>query len=260
MSYVQVPADRRSPLELSKFLTEQIRDNELIDFLQRQGYEIVNCSGFDLHGNPSPVNESLLPIKTRLITEQTLYSRVLRDLGYHFLPYISFPPLEKQLYQSLENDNRLIALLEAASSQKRGPRFIYGHFNFPHPPYYYGKHGLKRRVTAFYAATDEDNVQDYLDYLEYTNRRAVEIVRTIKKNTRGNAVIILMGDHGLRYNSEMPSTPLYQVENQNAVYFPGKDYHLFYDSISGVNEFRVVLNSLFNQHLPLLKDSTVDLK
>jgi hypothetical protein len=260
MSFVPGLDIQRSPLELSKYLTGLIRENQLMDFLHQQGYEIVNCSSFDLHGNPSPVNGSLLPIKTRLITEQTLYSRVIRDLGFHFLSYISIPMFEKTLYQSLDNDNKLIALLEAASSRKGKPRFIYGHFNFPHPPYYYGKQGLKKRVTTFYSGTDEDHAQDYLDYLYYTNKRAEEIVSTIKKNTRGNAIIVLMGDHGLRYHYMMPGTYPYQVENQNAVYFPSKDYHLFYDSISGVNEFRVVLNSAFGQHLPLLKDSTVDLK
>jgi hypothetical protein len=33
-----------------------------------------------------------------------------------------------------------------------------------------------------------------------------------------------------------------------------------YDSISGVNQFRVVFNKLFHQHLPLLKDSSTYLK
>ena len=69
-----------------------------------------------------------------------------------------------------------------------------------------------------------------------------------------------MGDHGLRYHDRLGYNPLSFVENQNAVYFPGKDYRLFYDSISGVNQFRVILNTLFGQNLPLLKDSVVNVK
>jgi len=46
-------------------------------------------------------------------------------------------------------------------------------------------------------------------------------------------------------------------KNLNAVYFAGKDYHLFYDSVSGVNQFRIILNSLFNQSISLLKDATI---
>jgi hypothetical protein len=261
MSYLEDLEIKRSPVELRNYLTGLILDNEVMAFLHRQGYEIVNCSSFDLRGNPSPVVESLLPIRTRLITAQTLYSRVIRDLGYHFLSYLTVPVLGTELYQSLNNDNKLIAAVEKASALPAGkPRFIYGHFNFPHPPYYYGKLGVKRTVTSFYDGTDENNVQGYLDYLYYTNLQAEHLVTKIKKNSGGKAVIILMGDHGLRYPYFASPAPLYQLENQNAVYFPGKDYHLLYDSISGVNQFRVVLNTLFGQHLPLLKDSSAELK
>ena len=261
MSYVPGLEIKRDSIELRKYLTDLVRDNEFTAFLHRQGYEIVNCSIFDLQGNPSPVDESLLPIKTRLITEQTLYSRVMKDLGFHFLPYFRNTLLEKELYRSRENDNRLISLVKSQSAVPAArPRFVYGHFNFPHPPYYYDSLGNPRRVVTFYSASDENDWKSYIDYLTYTNARAEELVRTIKKNTGGRAVIVLMGDHGLRYHTLPGPPPLYQLQNQNAVYFPGKDYHLFYDSISAVNQFRVVLNSLFGQNLPLLKDSTVELK
>jgi hypothetical protein len=82
-----------------------------------------------------------------------------------------------------------------------------------------------------------------------------ELVDTIQKNTNRSAVIILMGDHGYRANTNDGDRSHY-FKNLNAVYFPDKNYHLFTDSITGVNQFRVILNSLFKQNLPLLKDST----
>ena len=250
------------PVQEYYYLTDLIRDNELMAFLHRSlGYDIVNCSIFDLRGNPSPVEESLLPIKTRLITDQTLYSRFYRDIGWNFYQFTVNPFSEKILDHSLYNDNRLIDGVKAASATRSlRPRFIYGHFNIPHPPYYYDKNNNRKKVDHPYSPTDEDHLQDYLDYLTYTNGQAEEMIRTIQRNTGGKAVIILMGDHGLRYHDELGYNPLFFVQNQNAVYFPDKDYHLFYDSISGVNQFRVVLNSLFRQNIPLLKDSTVNVK
>lgn len=249
------------PVEEYYYLSDLIRDNELITYLRSLGYAIVNCSIFDLRGEPSPVEGSLLPLQTRLITDQTLYSRFYRDIGWNFYRFTINPLSAKEIYKSLDNDNRLISRLEAASAgHSSRPRFIYGHFNIPHPPYYFGRDGNPRKVAGPYRAADEDRLQDYLDYLPYTNRRAEEIIRTILRNTGGKAVIILMGDHGLRYHDRLGYNPLSFVQNQNAVYFPGGDYHLFYDSISGVNEFRVVLNSLFRQKIPLLKDSTVNVK
>ena len=37
--------------------------------------------------------------------------------------------------------------------------------------------------------------------------------------------------------------------NLNAIYFPEKNYSGFYDDISNVNQFRVLLNKEFEQHL-----------
>jgi Sulfatase len=252
---------RGGPVAEYYYLSDLIKDNALMDWLHSIGYDIVNCSMFDLHGHPSPITESLLPLQTRLITDQTFYSRFYRDVGWNFYQFTINPLSEKEIDLSLNNDNKLIARLEAASAkQSAHPRFFYGHFNIPHPPYYFDKQGNRRKVRAPYKSTDEDNVQDYLDYLNYSNQKAEEMIDSILTNTHGQAVIIVMGDHGLRYHDRLGYNPLSFVENQNAVYFPGRDYHLFYDSISGVNQFRVVLNTLFEQNLPMLKDSIVNVK
>jgi hypothetical protein len=249
------------PLEEYYYLSDQIKDNEVCDWLQSIGYDIVNCSIFDLKGHPSPATETLLPLQTKLITDQTLYSRFYRDVGWNFYQFTINPFSEKVIDASLNSDNKLIGLLESVSATPgNNPRFVYGHFNIPHPPYYFDKTGARRKVAAPYRPEDEDRLQDYLDYLTYTNKRAEEMIGMIMKNTNGRAVIILMGDHGLRYHDKLGYNPVSFVRNQNAVYFPDGDYHLLYDSISGVNQFRVVLNSLFGQHLPLLKDSIVNVK
>lgn len=252
---------RGGPVEEYYYLSDLIRNNDLLDWLHSIGYDIVNCSIFDLHGHPSPIAESLLPLQTKLITGQTLYSRFYKDVGWNFYQFTIDPLSTNEIDLSLNNDNKLIARLESASaSPSPRPRFFYGHFNIPHPPYYFDKAGHRRKVAAPYRPTDEDRLQDYLDYLNYTNIRAQEMIDTILKNSNGQAAIILMGDHGLRYHDDFGYNPLSFLQNQNAVYFPGKDYHLLYDSISGVNQFRVVLNTLFSQNLPLLKDSIVNVK
>jgi hypothetical protein len=45
--------------------------------------------------------------------------------------------------------------------------------------------------------------------------------------------------------------------NLNATYLPEKNYSEFYDNISNVNQFRVLLHKEFEQPLSLLKDSTI---
>ena len=98
----------------------------------------------------------------------------------------------------------------------------------------------------------------YLDYVQYTNTKIKELVNTISHNSNEQAVIIIMGDHGFRNDAQMPEHVF--LQNQNAVYLPGKNYNLFYDSITGVNQFRVLINTLFKQNTPLLKDTSIFLK
>jgi len=71
-------------------------------------------------------------------------------------------------------------------------------------------------------------------------------------------VIMLLSDHGFRH-PDRKIDRRYDFMNLNAVYTPGKNYSLFSDSMSNVNQFRVLFNSCFGLKLPLLKDSTTDL-
>jgi hypothetical protein len=252
---------RGGPAEEYLYLSSQIRDNILTAWLKEQGYDIINCSIFDLEGNPTPVSETLLPLKTRLITDQTFYSRFSRDIAWNFLQYFVDPLSKKEIYGPLYNNEKLEGLLKQATLLPRTrPRFVYGHFNLPHPPYYFDGKGRQLKVTAPYDPADEDRAEDYLAYVSYANTVLKNMIRTIQQQTNGKAVIVFMGDHGLRYHDRLGYNPVFFLENQNAVYFPSRDYHLLYDSISGVNQFRVVLNTLFRQNIPLLKDSIVNVK
>ena len=106
---------------------------------------------------------------------------------------------------------------------------------------------------------DNEHMADaYLGYLEYVNAGIKRLITNIQQNTGNKAIIIVMGDHGFREHIDLNLHSNFQ--NMNAVYIPGGDYHLLYDSISGVNQFSVILNTVFGQSLAMQKDSTVFLK
>jgi hypothetical protein len=229
-----------------------IRSCEVVKQFAARGYDIVNYSVFDLEGKPSEVTLHLLPGKASLITGQTLWSRIIHDIGWnlHGLP---FRAIKDQVYQIMYDNNRLIEETEKQSAIRSGrPRFVYVHLLLPHNPFYYDKHGRLNEPRDL-----RQHIQGYLDYLPYTNEVIKKLLTSIQQNTHNNAVIILMGDHGVRYPAPGDTRHIHDHQNQNAIFFPDRDYHLLYDSISGVNQFRVVFNSLFRQNIPLLKDSTV---
>ncbi|MDO6431336.1 sulfatase-like hydrolase/transferase [Flavitalea sp. BT771] len=229
-----------------------IRSCEVVKQFAAHGYDIVNYSVFDLEGKPSEVNLHLLPAKASLITGQTLWSRIVHDIGWnlHGLPLRA---IRDQVYQILHDNDHLIEEAEKQSAMRSArPRFVYVHLLLPHNPFYYDSHGSLNEPGNL-----RQNIEGYLDYLPYTNEVIKKLVTSIQQNTHNNAVIIMMGDHGVRYPAPGDTLNIHDHQNQNAIFFPGRDYHLLYDSISGVNQFRVVFNSLFRQNIPLLKDSTV---
>jgi hypothetical protein len=239
-----------------------ITNNVVINFLSSRNYDIVNYSIFGLAGSPSPVEVSLLPVKTKLITAQTLFPAAMRDIGWNLsagklnLDWLT----GNSIYNNLDNNNNLIGLIKNESTMpSKNPRFIYGHLEMPHWPFYFDKNMHPRTVADLQAGNNSEHLNDYMEYIPYTNNKIKDIVNTIQKNTQRSAVIIVMGDHGYRVHLNGFNNDHY-FTNLNAIYFPRQDYHLLKDSVSGVNQFRIIFNTLFDQALPLLKDSSVFLK
>jgi hypothetical protein len=239
-----------------------IRSSEVTRFLSSRKYDIVNYSVFDLTGSPSLVEQSLLPVKTRLITDQTMYHTLMRDIGWHlYVGRFEIKWLSKNnLYKDLNNNNLFMELAKKESTrQSDRPRFVYVHFEMPHPPFYYDKNLHLRAAKDLYAEPTGGTIASYLGYLPYTNSRIMEIVNTIQQNTQRKAAIILMSDHG--YRTLPAGTPgIHYFKNLSAVFLPGKEMPVKQDNISSVNQFRFILNTVFDQQLPMLKDSVILLR
>ncbi|HVE61418.1 MAG TPA: hypothetical protein VNA26_06350, partial [Chitinophagaceae bacterium] len=78
---------------------------------------------------------------------------------------------------------------------------------------------------------------------------------TILQKSKTPPIIVFMGDHGFRHFLQ-PVDRHYHFMNFNSIYLPGKNYKGLYDSISGVNQFRIILNNQFKTNFPLIKDSS----
>jgi hypothetical protein len=142
--------------------------------------------------------------------------------------------------------NNLIRLAGCADAK---PRFIYSHFNMPHPPYLFDKN---KRIMD----NELPMKHRYLSYLEYTNHQLIKAIDSILEKSTNPPILLLLSDHGYR-NDENPIPEPLRFYNLAAIYRPDKNYTYYYEGMSNVNQFRVLLNQQFNQKLPLLKDSTV---
>jgi len=238
-----------------------IAESDVITYLQSHDYNIYNNSIFDLTNQPSRFNTGLMSFRLELITHKTLISRATKDLLWHMHKHIT--TRINWLARRYENDfdegnQRMIRLTKEVAAQKKGrPSFVYTHLEMPHDPYLFDSLGRRSKDNSyrqtFLEAVPMDKLKaDYLQYLVYANKQISALVDDILAKTQRKAIIIVMSDHGNRKIGKSC------FNNFNAVYLPGQNYEQFYDTMSNVNQFRIIFNALSTQKLPLLKDSIVD--
>lgn len=256
MNYIDLTQKYRGTQSLTKSYSV-IKENRLLQFFQSHNYKFYNLSIFDFEGQPAPINKGLIPVKTRLITSQTIISRFNRDLRFHIITGLkSKKELKKWTYSTLKN-NELIynATKKLAEKETSYPKFIYTHLELPHYPYYYDKNGKEQ---PFEKLTEDNQIDQkaYLEYLQYGNQKLLELIDHILKKSSKPPIIILMGDHGFRHFTQKVENK-YHFLNLCSIYTPERNYRGFKDSLAGVNFFRALLNQNFGQKLNYLKDSTI---
>jgi len=221
-------------------------------FFKKMGYEYRNYSFFELEGEKKAVNNLYFHPRGRILTFGTFINRFRFDAGFNFFSKSTADRLTRLTFLNDETTDSLTRLEALRVSPK--PRFIYSHFSRPHHPYYVDRNG-KPMVYNDSLPGFERIKQEYTEHLLYSNQRLLSLIDHILKNARKPPIILLVSDHGFRqFDKEAPHQ--YYFMNLCAIHLPGAGQNPFYNKMSFVNTFRVILNKQFGQHLPMLKDSS----
>jgi hypothetical protein len=121
---------------------------------------------------------------------------------------------------------------------------VYAHINAPHGPYVFDQMGNYRYVPPV-----ENDPKYYIDTIVYINKRVLELVDSLIKNSTTPPIIIIQGDHG----SHIISGGYDKHKILSAYYLPGAEDAL-YETITPVNTFRIVLDRYFGKEYELLPD------
>lgn len=252
MSYLPIKDPDHTIGDVTKIM-EMIKYNTFTRFLYLSGYQIVNNSVFDLDREPTMTEATFLPLKTVYITSQTFLSRIKKDISFNLITKFKLQwAIKKSMYINNNNNQMLYKNTFTTVRQKTHPKFSYTHLMLPHFPYYFDEDG---KPYDYHLLFDGETKERYINYLKYANKKYVALIDYILKNTEKPPIIIFMSDHGFRHKDSSPFKN-FSFTNIMSVYLPEKDYAPFYDGMSNVNLFRIILNKKFNQRLPLLKDST----
>jgi hypothetical protein len=154
-------------------------------------------------------------------------------------------------------DIRRLRVLSALDKLKQLPGiddnlFVFAHIVVPHRPYTFGPNG---EIPAYdgKTATYEQTANAYLDQVTFISNEILKVVDALLEDSKNPPVIIIQGDHGP--SADLTNNAAERMPILNAYYLPGIDMDtVLYPTISPVNSFRVVLNTYFDQDLPILED------
>lgn len=245
-----------------------IEDNQLVQFLKGSGYSYYHLGSWwaETQHNQNatksyiyqPMGLQIKELNLKLM-ELTMLKPVLSLVGTDkWETELSFHGRARAttLYQ-LENLNKIAKI--------KGPKFIFAHVLMPHDPYVFDRDGN-------YKSGDEEaqisTVENYLEQLQYTNKRIRELVDNIMINSPTPPIIIIQADEGPHPLVEKEGKHVDAWEEAteselnekfrilNAIYYPDQDYAALYPTVTPVNTFRLVLNKYFSSELPILPDKS----
>lgn len=243
---------------------ELIERAKVVSLFKERGYGFYNLSIFDIDGQPRPDLRDLLVDGRDLLTVNNLYHVTKAT----YIPYLQNRQAIKHnpnfhdpafYYFDIYNNKRMQDLLQVARQQSDKPKFAYAHFLMPHAPFFYDSVGNYLPVAVAKQVSAPQSTQYYWHNVKHTNKKMLEMVDGILKSEHGNAIIVVLGDHGFR-GADKTKEKDEIFRNFSAVYFPDKDYSGVPDTVTNVNIFRIVLNKVFNGQYPLLPNKSVKLE
>ncbi len=153
-----------------------------------------------------------------------------------------------------EHRERLLYILDSLGLSVPsipGPKFVFAHILLPHPPFVFGPSGEPIEQTSAFSLYEEGRVPASIGYpnqVRFVNAAILGAIERILAVSRTPPIIILQGDHGYGRHARD------KVSILNAYYFPGGGDEVLYETITPVNNFRLVFDLYFGGQFGLLED------
>jgi len=238
---------------------QMIENNLVMNNFKSKGFEIINVySGW---GPTRDMNISDINLcdEYRGLVDSELFSMVLNK-----------SVLDPFFVKLFEDDRKDLIMchfskIKNAHSITEKPIFLFAHITIPHGPYVFGPNGesitpesLQLGENVVDLGNNKVNKAGYLGQLKFTNKLATDMIENILLNYENPPIIVIQGDHG---SGEIPGWNKLEKEglqerhsNFVAILVPNSEKEIFYETITPVNIFRIILNNYFGETLPLLDD------
>jgi hypothetical protein len=234
-----------------KKLWDALQHNAVRYNFETLGYETINfATGFawmeirdsDHFMSPPPTTTGISEFEGLFL--QTTLARYAKDFGWVDPDAIMATTYRDRFNYVFDNIDQI--------SKMPQPTFSYIHIISPHPPFVFDADGNPTHPADFW--NDQGLYpaslykKGYLNQLQYLNKKMIEAVDVILKNSETPPVIIIEGDHGPWLQPKEK-----RMLNFEAVLLPGHN-DLLYPTLTPVNIFRFVFNAYFGGKYDILED------
>ena len=229
------------------------------------GFKMLRWGDTDYHFNPANerTRRQFLSIDIndfeKLLLDTTA-AKLIIDL-----PFVLNPEQAKRLEEILNNptashrDRVFYSLKKIPEIAETipGPKFIYAHIIFPHPPFIVKPEGASLENSA------SEELTAYAAQIAYLNSRLVGIIDSLLENSDPDPIIILQSDHGATVDfEELDIDKSNRLGILNAYYLPANSLgenpaDQLYSTITPVNTFRTIFDQYFNGDYGLLEDISI---
>lgn len=248
--------------------TNMILNNKIMEYLKSKGYRTVTGRGFssfmDINTSDIYLSYFIDSGSTDDLEEQQFLSMYLNSTIYRVFTglYRNNPEKFSRLPYWLALDRESDPYLKEASfwyyqnlymldsmetiPAREGPYFVYAHIVAPHGPYVFRADGSFR----YPLDTSNDKVL-YSDEVTYLNKRVLQLVDTLLKDSSTPPIIIIQADHSIhKLTSELNKHKIL-----SAYYLPGELKTQPYATITPVNDFRLIIRNYFDPTMEMLPDT-----
>jgi hypothetical protein len=239
------------------------------------GYKWLRWEDTDLHLDPALerarrqfLNVGINDFEKLLL--DTTAAKIIIDIPF-VLNYEQAKKLEEIINnpRASHRDRVMYALDKLAEIPEiiPGPKFVYAHIIFPHPPFIVDAEGNSLQNSP------ANEFSAYGDQITYLNLRLLDIIDKLIEDSNPNPVIIIQGDHGATVDYEaIGLDKSSRLGILNAYYLPSispgenlgesdiKEINPgdnLYSTITPANTFRLIFDQYFDGDYGLLEDMSI---
>ena len=232
-----------------------IHENQVVQYLKAKGYAYVHFSSGCLWTQENEAAD--VSIRSGHANEFLLVFAQTTLLGAL--------PLQKYLFRE-DARKRVLGALEGLGRLQSvpSPKFVFAHIVCPHPPFVFGPNGERvERAEVQMSGGVWREKGLYIDQMQFTNRKVLELVDRIQRGSTRPPVIVLQGDHGPWFGFASKGTEIDWSSHDvlwetmsilNAYHLPAHGQEMLYPAITPVNTFRLIFNACLGGAFPLLDD------